>query len=346
MKLRLSIIFLLLIIWGCKKGKPDGPTEIFPIDTITTDSGFAKGADVSWITEQEDAGVKFYNDAGEEQDIFEILKSKGLNSIRLRIWVDPADGYCNLEDVIAKAKRVQQHNMKLMIDFHYSDTWADPSNQAKPAAWVGLSFSDLEQTLYNYTYSVLDTLNKLGITPDWVQVGNETNDGMLWEDGRASTHMENFAALITSGYNAVKSIDSSIKVIVHLSNGYDNDMYRWLFDGLSENNAKWDVIGMSLYPKASNWSSLNNQCLTNMEDMVSRYGSEIMICEVGMSASDAEVCKSFLSDLIQKVKSLPDQKGLGVFYWEPQAYKSWKGYKLGAFDDSGKPTVALDAFLN
>src|SRR5699024_1588820 len=207
-------------------------------------------------------------------------------------------------------------------------------------------FLDLKQTLYDYTFSVLDTLKDLGITPVWVQVGNETNDGMLWEDGRASNNMKNFAALITSGYNAVKAVDSSIKVIVHLSNGYDNSMYRWMFDGLKDNNAKWDVIGMSLYPSADDWSSKNDQCLDNMKDMIDRYGSEIMICEVGMPATEAVACKAFLTDLIGKVKSLPDNKGLGVFYWKPQADNSRKGYKLGAFDDSGRPTAALDAFLS
>src|SRR5699024_4345344 len=170
------------------------------------------------------------NDLGEQQDLFQILKSKGVNSIRLRVWVNPADGYCGLEDVIKKAKRVSQNDMRLMLDFHYSDSWADPGQQTKPAAWTSLDFLDLKQTLYDYTFSVLDTLKDLGITPEWVQVGNETNDGMLWEDGRASNNMKNFAALITSGYNAVKAVDSSIKVIVHLSNGYDNSMYRWMFD--------------------------------------------------------------------------------------------------------------------
>jgi len=346
MKASVFVIFLSLILWGCQKGLPEGAIEIFPVDSTLSDTGFAKGADVSWVTEQEDSGVKFYNDLGEQQDLFQILKSKGVNSIRLRVWVNPADGYCGLEDVIKKAKRVSQNDMRLMLDFHYSDSWADPGQQTKPAAWTSLDFLDLKQTLYDYTFSVLDTLKDLGITPEWVQVGNETNDGMLWEDGRASNNMKNFAALITSGYNAVKAVDSSIKVIVHLSNGYDNSMYRWMFDGLKDNNAKWDVIGMSLYPSADDWSSKNDQCLDNMKDMIDRYGSEIMICEVGMPATEAVACKAFLTDLIGKVKSLPDNKGLGVFYWEPQAYNSWKGYKLGAFDDSGRPTAALDAFLS
>jgi arabinogalactan endo-1,4-beta-galactosidase len=175
-------------------------------------------------------------------------------------------------------------------------------------------------------------------------VGNETNDGMLWEEGRASKHMDHFAAMVNAGYAAVKLVSPSAKVIVHISNGYNNEMFRWMFDGLKANGAKYDVIGMSLYPEVNTWREKNEQCLTNMRDMIKRYNKEVMVCEVGMPYDEAEACRLFITDLIRKVKSLPDHKGLGVLYWEPQAHHNWKGYKLGAFDDSGKPTVALDAF--
>ena len=340
MRTGLLVVLLSLTFWACSKS-PKGDTEIFP-----EKSSLAKGADVSWITEQEKSGLKFYNSSGVQQDIFQILKSKGVNAIRLRVWVNPADGYCNADDVLAKAQRASLAGMRLMIDFHYSDSWADPGKQTKPAAWASQNFADLKQSVYNHTFSVLTTLKNKGITPEWVQVGNETNDGMLWEDGKASKNMKNFADLISAGYDATKAINSKIKVIVHISNGYDNSLFRWMFDGLKNNGAKWDVIGMSLYPTAADWESKNTSCLENMKDMVSRYGSEVMICEVGMPVSEAAACKSFVTDLLGKVKSLSGNKGLGVFYWEPQSYNSWKGYKLGAFDDTGKPTAAMDAFLN
>jgi arabinogalactan endo-1,4-beta-galactosidase len=196
----------------------------------------------------------------------------------------------------------------------------------------------------------METLKQNNITPDWVQIGNETNDGMLWEDGRASLHMKNFADLIKSGYSAVKEASSSTKVIVHLSNGYDNNLFRWMFDGLKNNGVEYDVIGMSLYPSyapqgIAGWAATNNQCLVNMNDMINRYHKPVMIVEVGMPFDQPEVCKSFLTDIISKTKSLPAANGLGVFYWEPECYNKWQGYTLGAFDSSGKPTAALDAFL-
>ncbi len=289
-------------------------------------------------------GKKFYNTAGAEMEGMKLLKSLGTNSIRLRVWVNPVDGWCDTDDLLVKAYRVKNLGMRIMVDFHYSDTWADPSKQTKPAAWADLSFDDLKKAVTAHTTEVLSTLKENGITPEWVQVGNETGNGMLWNDGKADINMKGYAELTNAGYDAVKSIFPNTKVIVHLQNGQDNGLFRWLFDGLKANGGKWDVIGMSLYPTAENWKDMNNSCLANMTDMVSRYGSEMMICEVGMSWDEAEASKEFLTDLIAKTKSLPNDKGLGVFYWEPQAYGGWQSYTLGAFDDEGKPTIALDAF--
>ena len=345
MKYFFLLIFYLLIFSACKKSGGTGnypEPPLPPVDT-TINTFFAKGADISWLTEMEASGIKFYNRNGAEQDLFLILKNIGMNTVRLRVWVNPSNNYNNAADVLAKAIRAKNAGMKIMIDFHYSDTWADPGHQTKPANWSTQDISALQTSVYNHTLTVLTTLKTNAIIPDWVQVGNETNDGMLWPEGKASANMANFASLVNAGYNAVKAVDTSIKVIVHISNGYDNNLFRWIFDGLKNNGAKWDIIGMSLYPSPANWASLNNQCLTNMNDMVSRYSTPVMVCEVGMSWTDSISCNSFLSDLISKIKSVTGDKGLGILYWEPEAY-NWQGYTLGAFDNSGKPTIALDAF--
>lgn len=319
---------------GGNPGPPPGPAN------------FAKGADVSWITEMEAAGRKFYNSAGQEKEAMELLKSLGMNTIRLRVWVNPTSSYNNTADVVAKAIRAKNLGMRIMINFHYSDTWADPGHQTKPAAWAGQDLAGLKASLANHTIAVLNELKSNNVTPEWVQVGNETNDGMLWPEGKASTNMNNFVQLINAGYDAVKSVFPSAKVIVHVSNGYDNSLFRWLFDGLHNNGGKYDVIGMSLYPGAANWQNMNMNCLANMNDMVVRYNKEVMVVEVGMSWDKPSECGSFLSDLVSKTKSVTQQKGLGVLYWEPEAYNGWNGYTLGAFDNAGKPTAALNAFAN
>jgi arabinogalactan endo-1,4-beta-galactosidase len=340
------ICLFTISIMSCSKNSASTNPPNPPDTTGNNNKNFAKGADISWLTEMEAGNYKFYNRDGKQEDCYQVMKDEGMNSIRLRAWVNPVDGWCNTADVVTKAKRAKAAGMRIMIDFHYSDWWADPSKQNKPAAWSSMSFSDLKQALSDYTTHVMDTLKTNGIVPSWVQVGNETNDGMLWEDGRASTNMGNFATLINAGYDAVKSVSDTTKVIVHISNGFDNTLFRWVFDGLKSNGAKWDIIGMSLYPSSANWSTLNTECLSNMNDMVSRYKTPVMICEVGMPWTDSVACKSFLTDIINKTKSLANNNGLGVFYWEPECYNNWQSYSLGAFDNSGKPTMALDAFKN
>jgi arabinogalactan endo-1,4-beta-galactosidase len=333
------IPFLLITLLACSKkggnpGPPPGPAN------------FAKGADVSWATEMEAAGRKFYNSGGQEKECMELMKSLGMNTIRLRVWVNPATTYNSTADVVAKAIRAKNLGLRIMINFHYSYTWADPGHQTKPAAWAAQDFATLKTSLANHTTAVLNELKNNNVTPEWVQVGNETNDGMLWPEGRASTNMSNFVQLVNAGYDAVKSVFPAAKVVVHVSNGHDNTLFRWLFDNLENNGGKFDVVGMSLYPSPTDWQTKNMNCLSNMNDMVVRYGKEVMIVEVGMSWDKPSESGSFLSDLISKTRSVTQQKGLGVLYWEPEAYNGWNGYTLGAFDNSGKPTAALNAFAN
>ena len=339
-------LFICLASISCSKSSGNGATPPSnPVVAVPVTDSFIKGADISWLTEMEANNIKFYNTAGVAQDGMALMKSIGFNTVRLRVWVNPADGYNNQADVVAKAIRANKLGFRIMIDFHYSDNWADPGKQSKPAAWAFQDFNTLKNSLASHTTTVLAALKNNNISPNWVQVGNETNDGMLWPEGRASTNMSNFATLISAGYDAVKNVFPSAKVIVHISNGFDNKLFRWMFDGLTANAAKYDIIGMSMYPTAANWATYNSQCLTNMNDMVSRYNKQVMVVEAGMSWTDSTTCNAFLTDLIAKTKAVSGKSGLGVMYWEPEAY-NWKGYTLGAFDNNGKPTIALKAFEN
>lgn len=336
LRFTIGILFPLLL-FSCNGKTPCEPEE--KPDT------FARGADLSWLTEMEADGVKFFNRKDEQKECMQLLRDMGMDAVRLRVWVNPEKGWNNAADVLKKAQRAKVLGLRIMIDFHYSDSWADPGKQIKPAAWDGYDFNQLCNALSEHTGSVLNQLKQNGIEPEWVQVGNETGNGMLWEEGRASVNMQKYATLNNAGYDAVKSVFPHAKVIVHLQNGYDKVLYRWLFDGLKTHGGKWDVIGMSLYPNSDNWKSLNNQCVANAKELIGRYSSEIMICEVGMPWDEAETSYMFLSDLKAKLKELDPAKCLGIFYWEPQAYGNWEGYTLGAFDRSGKPTVALSGLF-
>ena len=317
-----------------------------PRTRAQTTAPFAKGADVSWVTQMEQSNYRFYAEGGTQQDLFQLLKGYDMNTIRLRVWVNPAGGWNSPADVLAKALRAQALGYRILIDFHYSDEFADPGRQNKPAAWAAYTFPQLLTAVYDHTFNTLELLKNNGITPEWVQVGNETNDGMLWPDGKASTNMAQFAQLFDRGYAAVKASNPAIKVIAHVANGFDVNNSRFIFGGLTNNGARFDVMGLSLYPGISDWPTLTAQCQANMNDLVVRYpGKEVMVVETGLSADAPIPAQQMLLDLMAKTQAVPGNKGLGVLYWEPQAY-NWMSYGLGAWASNGRPTAALRAFRN
>lgn len=313
---------------------------------------FAKGADIGWLQQMEATGYKFYDDDGKEEDCLKILKDHGINTIRLRTWVNPSDnkasGHNSKAETVAMAVRVQKWGMRIMIDFHYSDSWADPGKQKKPAAWEGHDFPQLLKDVYDYTYDVMSDLKKAGVTPEWVQVGNETPRGMIYPEGSVA-HWPQLAQLINKGYDAIKAVNPGSKVILHLDQGNNSERFRTWFDSAKANGAKYDVIGLSYYPwwldGKPDYTLSIDDLGNNMNDLAARYGKEVMVVEVGGEDTKAQNTYDMLVAVIQKVKAVPGGKGLGVIYWEPQGARSWSHYALSAWGDDGKPTKALDAFL-
>ena len=310
---------------------------------------FAKGADVSWLPQMEATGYRFYDTDGKEKDCLQLLKERGMNTIRLRVFVNPnqdkASGHCSKEETVAMALRAQKAKMRIMIDFHYSDTWADPAKQAKPAAWTNLSFDALQNKVYEHTFDVLTALKKAGVTPEWVQVGNEIPGGMLWPDG-STNNWAQLAQLLNKGYEATKAVNTKIKVIVHVDEGNNNEKFRWFFDKATEHQVKYDVIGLSYYPFwiKKDYSETIADLQKNLNDMASRYQKEVMVVEVGGVDEQVQNTRELIAATIKAVRAVPNNKGLGVLYWEPQGAKSWSGYGLSAWQPDGKPSPALDAF--
>ncbi len=305
----------------------------------------ARGADVGWLSQMENAGRIWRDSNRVQRDLFDILDDYCINSIRLRVWVNPANGWNGKQDVVNVAKRAATKGYRLMIDFHYSDSWADPGKQTKPAAWGNYNVTQLGQAVYNHTADVLNALKAENITPEWVQVGNETNNGMLWPEGQASTNMANYASFVNKGYDAVKAVFPNTKVIVHVSNGYDNSLFRWNIGGLISNGAKFDIIAMSMYPNTpQDWQTYAQQTLTNMNDMISRYNKEIMVSEIGVPVTAPQEARQFVEQVIKNLQSLSNEKGLGIFWWEPQAY-NWEGYDKVAWTGNwgNTPYQATDA---
>ncbi|OPJ59110.1 glycoside hydrolase family 53 protein [Clostridium oryzae] len=313
-------------------------------------TNFAKGADVGWLQQMEATGYTFYNDNGEEEDCLKILKEHGINSIRLRAWVNPSDdpgsGHCSTAEVVEMAVRAKNMGFRLMIDLHYSDSWADPANQKKPAAWENHSFEELVLDVYNYTLEVMNALKSKEVYPEWVQIGNEIPDGMLWPEG-STKNFKQLSMLLNSGYEAVKAVFKKAKVIIHLDQGDDRKRFISFFDNHKANGGKYDVIGVSYYPwwLKKDYTETIDNLSNNLNEYAVRYGKEVMICEIGGEDTKIENTYDMLKEAILRVKAIQEGKGLGVFYWEPEGAYSWSKYKLSAWGDDGKPTAALDAFL-
>lgn len=303
---------------------------------------FIKGADISWHTEQINAGYSWKNDNGDPVPLHDILKDHSMNAIRLRVWVNPTNGWNNQADVVTKAIWAKNARMKILLNFHYSDKWADPGQQSLPELWQGANVAALNANIWDHTRSVLNALKSNGVKPAWVQIGNETSDGMLWPKGKASSKgFKNYASFVTTGTNAAKSIFPQVKTIVHLANAQDRETLQWNLDGLRASNAKYDIIGLSLYPD-SNWGPAVNSYISNLNYLKNRYGKDVMLVEVGMNAGPVQVAYNALSNIIDRTK---DNGGLAVFYWEPQGYDNWEGYSKHAWSSYGEPTWALDAFI-
>jgi len=311
---------------------------------------FAKGADVGWLDQMEKTGYKFYDNNGTEKDCLKILKEKGINTIRLRVWVNPSDdrasGHCSKKEISIMALRAKNMGMRIMIDFHYSDSWADPGKQFKPAAWSKHSFNELLADVYQHTFEVLDTLENIGVKPEWVQVGNEIPGGMLWPDG-STANWPQLAQLLNKGFDATRAVDSTIKVIIHLDQGNDNQRFRYFFDHAQDFGVRYDVIGVSYYPFwiQKDYTATIGDLAFNLNDLVKRYHKEVMVVEVGGVDSLVQNTYEMLAAVMKTVKAVPGQKGLGVIYWEPEGAASWSRYPLSCWRPDGKPTSALNAFM-
>ncbi|HEY6064318.1 MAG TPA: beta-galactosidase GalA [Chitinophagaceae bacterium] len=281
------------------------------------------GADISFLPELEARGMKF-SDNGTEKDAIQILKDHGFNYVRLRIFNDPArdsgyspkKGFCDLANTKKMAKRVKDAGMKLLLDFHYSDYWADPGKQYKPAAWRNLSFEELKKAMYDYTKDVIQQLKDQGTTPDMVQVGNEINHGMIWPDGNVA-NMDDLAQLLSAGIAAVKSVDPSTTIMLHIALGGQNDESVFFIDNMLARSVYFDVIGESYYPK---WHGTLDDLRDNLNDLVRRYNKDVIVVEY-----------SALKEEVNKIAfELPGGKGKGTCIWEPLS--TW----AKVFDDKGK----------
>lgn len=308
---------------------------------------FWLGADISATTSMEAKNDTLYNVRGEASENTKLMKEIGFNAVRLRVWVNPKGGWSSKEDVLVMAKRAKMNGMAIMINFHYSDWWADPGKQNIPEQWKNYDYEAMKQAVAKHTEETLQLLRSDSIDVKWVQVGNETSDGFLWEMGRASANMAQYAGLTTAGYDAVKRVYPQAIVIVHLDNGFDSNLYNYIFDGLQKHGGKWDMIGMSLYPywamkfeKEPTAEKTLTDCIANIKAVSAKYSCDVMIVETGVESAKPKEGKAFMEALIDAAITQTNSRCKGVFYWAPECSY---GYPLGAFQNN-RPTIILDAF--
>ncbi|UQZ35509.1 hypothetical protein C2I18_19470 [Paenibacillus sp. PK3_47] len=337
------ILFIAMVLSTVSTG---APAQAAPSNAPGT---FSKGADISWLPQLEALGYKFYNDNKEEEDLLQILKDHGIDSIRIRAWVNPSDhpsnGHNSTEEVVALASRVSALGFRVMIDFHYSDSWADPGKQVTPAAWAGADLEQLKVHVSEYTTDVMKALKEADVTPEWVQIGNEINNGMLHPLGSYS-NITNLVQLLQAGSSAAKSVFPDIKVIIHRANGAEEGVDSF-YAGLVEAGLKdsdYDIIGLSYYPDAIYTSSID-ELSANMNKLEQNYGKEVMIVEVGGNVSeDVDSVHNMLVAVQNKLHAVPNNRGTGIFYWEPTGIMF--DYPLSAWNKDGSPTIAMDAFID
>ena len=308
---------------------------------------FWLGADISGTTQLESNGEKLYNAKGEIRENTALMKELGLNAVRLRVWVNPRGGWSGAEDVLEMAKRAKYYDMAVMIDFHYSDWWADPGKQHIPAAWQYMSYDEMKNALAQHTEDVLSLLKKNNIDVKWVQVGNETTNGFLWPMGRASDNMEKYAGFTEVGYQAVKKVYPNAQVIIHIDGGCDQKRYDFIFDGLKKFGAHYDMIGLSVYPYwdvvaklESDWKGSVRDFTANIKHLYEKYGKETMVVETGAESKHPKEGYIIMKAVINAAKNDCGGHCHGVFYWAPELEGQ---YPLGAFDNH-RPTEIMKAF--
>jgi len=329
-----------------------GPTTIpqvhFDHPASWTPGGTIVGGDLSFVPMLESHGVVYTVDES-PVDLLDACRDRGWGVVRLRLWHTPAEPWHGLDATVAYAHEIKDAGLELMLDFHYSDTWADPGKQYKPAAWEGLPFEALVDSVYAYTNAVVRRFLDEGVLPEYIQIGNEISPGMLWDDGRVGSpgsawdtpeQWDQFAELLTAGVAGARDSlapGEETRIIIHVAEGCDNTRAQWFFDNLLARGVSFDIIGLSFYPW---WHGDIWGLRDNLADLAPRYGKELMVVEtaypwtlgweddtnnmVGDTTQlhpgyDATPAKQFefLRDLVTVVEATPGGLGAGVVYWEP-----------------------------
>ncbi|MGC1470986.1 MAG: glycosyl hydrolase 53 family protein [Psychroserpens sp.] len=375
----LKYLCLLLITISCSTSDNDvvedqEEQEIPPIEANT----FYKGMDLSFQPEMETYNVNYRAEDGSVIDLLDFVEENGANLVRLKLWHTPQDGQNGLDDVKAYAQRVKSKNMAFLLDFHYSDFWADPGTQTPPQAWQNMTNEEIRIAIYDYTKNVVNQLKAQNTLPEIIQIGNETDSGFLWNYGKVwnefSDNWGNYAALVSEAIRAVREVDTegSVKIMLHHSS-VENSIY--FFTELEPFGIDFDIIGLSYYPQFQIKDL--DLVASKLNQMATTFDKEIMMVEVAYPFTLAwndnqtnyigslnqiipefppspEGQKAYMEWLVTTIKNIPNNRGIGFCYWAPDwiAFSgneamstngtSWENQCL--FDFNNRALPAMDVF--
>ncbi len=315
---------------------------------------YAVGADLSFLKQAEDRGTVF-KDNGEAKPGLQIFKEHGYNWIRLRLFHTPTRLPNNLEYTIALAQDAKKLGFKFLLNYHYSDTWADPGKQYIPKAWEGKSHEELVHAVFEYTRDTITAFREAGVMPDMIQPGNEIINGMLWPDGKLPDNWDNFAELMEAGINGVDAGRGNIRrplIMIHIDKGGNKKRTKAFFDKWNSYGVGYDVIGQSYYPW---WHGSLLELRENMFFMANEYQKDIILVEVAYNWRPSEYKnkpapfpetpegqRQFLDEVNRVVLRTPDNRGKGVFWWEPAVMGGLRS--RGMFDDEGNALPVITVF--
>ena len=302
---------------------------------------FVKGCDISWAQQMMALGYTWNNAAGAQQDLFTILAGYGISAIRLRTWVnpsgDPVNGHCTITDTSAMAVLAKNAGLAVLIDYHFGDTWNSVGVQNPPAAWASMTYSEMLNAMYNYVYHTMNVLKTNGISPEWVQIGNEINSGICHPVGSVSNPAQ-MTGLLNAAHDMVKEVSPNSTVCIHLAQPQNYTSMEDFFNAYYGNGGKWDMSVFSSYGSASEAAAI----VANMHSIASAYGKPFMQAEFGGPVSNPGSTESALEAYIS---ALGSTGGQGIFYWEPEVYEPFDSYASGAWNSSTKePTAIMNGF--
>jgi arabinogalactan endo-1,4-beta-galactosidase len=334
-----------------------------------------RGGDVSSLYRGQLDGGTYFTSSGKKESALDQLARAGMNYVRLRVWVNPGDGFNDEAQLLAMARQAARHGQRLLLDFHYSDTWADPGHQSIPAAWASDTYPQLQAQVQAYSQQVVGDLARQGTPPAMVQVGNEINNGMLWPIGSTSDFAQ-LAGLLKAGIAGVRAAYPAAKIVLHLAGNWTESGLAWWYSQAESQGVQFDIIGLSYYDY---WHGRIDVLQADLDGLAAQFGKPVFVAETAypftLASNDPTASLSFsdpaavdpgypatpagqaanFRDVLSVVQAVPGGLGLGAFYWEPtwtvvpgngwdpadpSSGDGWENQAMWDYTDTALPVIA------